>query len=358
MSPAPYLPSDQFSDATPADVDLAADFLELEALLSESGESLRKDIVDALELAADEDSPDDETRNREEIAWGAVNRMSSRKRVLAGSYPFEIDNDGDVIRFTGEEDNLGHTAYLVSLVLSNLRTLSPLLDEPGLHPTQEEVYRLRQCFQYLATAAVAGEVGGPAWSFGFPRPDGSGFLGKLSEIWGSLRDGRVEADPSAPSSPKDDQIDIFAWREQRDGLPGFLLIAAQVATGQDWKSKPIKNHVRDVFPSRWFNPEPATSMVTYHVIPFARPDEFFRDDVLVLGNVLHRVRVRLGFRKQRGWYPRVWRWRHITNSERLLNASALTLKGREFPEVHHRLLQARWASTFGGVRNIWVKLAG
>ena len=294
MSPAPYLPSDEFREASSADMDLAADFLELKALLSESGQCLTQDIVNALELAAEEDSPDvdDEIRNREEVASGAVARLSSRKRVLAGSYPFDIDADGSVIRFTGK-DHLGHTAYLVSLVLSNLRTISPLLDEPDLHPTQGEVYRLRRHFQYLATAAIAAEVGGPAWSFGFPRPDGSGFLMKLSEIWTSLGDGKVEADPSAPSRPKDDQIDVLAWREQRDGLPGFLLIAAQVATGRDWKSKPIRDHVTSVFPKRWFNPAPVTSMVTYHVIPFARPDEDFRDDVLVLGNVLHRVRVPL-----------------------------------------------------------------
>ena len=29
----------------------------------------------------------------------------------------------------------------------------------------------------------------------------------------------------------------------------------------------------------------------YHVIPFARSDELFRDDVLRFGNVLHRLRV-------------------------------------------------------------------
>ena len=32
-------------------------------------------------------------------------------------------------------------------------------------------------------------------------------------------------------------------------------------------------------------------MVPYHVIPFARPDDEFPDDVRVLGNVLHRLRV-------------------------------------------------------------------
>ena len=293
MSPALYLPADQFHDASSADMDLAADFLELKALLSESGQCLSEDIVGALELTAEEEYPDVDTeiRNREEIASGAVARMSSRERVLAGSYPFDIDDDGSVISFTGEERHLGHTAYLVSLVLSNLRSVSPLLTDRDLHPTSEETDALRRYFQYLATAAIAGEVGGPAWSFGFPRPDGSGFLTRLSEIGRSLKDGKVNAASSAPSSPKDDQIDILAWREQRDGLPGFLLIAAQVATGRDWKAKSIRGHVANAFPNRWFNPTPATTMVPYHVIPFARPDEEFRDDALVLGNVLHRLRV-------------------------------------------------------------------
>ena len=47
----------------------------------------------------------------------------------------------------------------------------------------------------------------------------------------------------------------------------------------------------ECFEKRWFNRPPVTEMVAYHVIPFARPDELFRDDVLVLGNVLHRLRL-------------------------------------------------------------------
>lgn len=299
MSPAVYLPRDRFDRTSPPNVDLAADFLELKALLSQDGQCLSQDIVDALELAADEDSRDvdDQIRNREEIASVAVNHMSFRRNVLGGTYPFVIDDTGSVIDFAGEKKNLGHTAYLTSLVLSNLKAVSPLLNEPDLHPTREEINRFRQHFQYLATAAVAAEVGGPAWSFGFPRPDGSGFIAKLTEIWESLRDGRVEAGTSAPSSPKDDRIDIFAWREQNDGLPGFLLIAAQVATGRNWKSKPIRDHVTRAFPTFWFNPPPATSMVAYHVIPFARPDEEFRRDVLELGNILHRLRVPIRVRE-------------------------------------------------------------
>lgn len=293
MSPSLYLPADEFVGQGPPDLDLVADYLELKAVYSEDRQSFSADIIDALELSADAefDDVDTEMRVREDIAAGAVTRMTSRKRVLSTSYPFDLDDYGDVVSFTATEPDLGQTAYLVSLILSNLRAISPLLDGSPMHPSDQEMRELRQHFQYFATAAIAGEIGGPAWSFGFPRPDRTGFMTKLSEIWAVLKDGHVKADPSAPTEPKDDQVNVFAWREQRDGLPGFLLVAAQVATGRDWKDKSIKSHIDRVFAARWFERTPVTEMVAYHVIPFARPDDKFRDDVLVLGNVLHRLRV-------------------------------------------------------------------
>lgn len=293
MSGAVYLPSDEFDDAKPPNFDLAADYLELKAVFSEDRQSFSQDIVNALALDADTEfaDVDAEMTNREEVAAGAVARMKSRESVLATAYPFELDDRGEVISFVTEAPDIGQAAYLVSLLLSNLRAVSPMLDGSKMHPSDQDVRALRRWFQYFATAALAAEIGGQAWSFGFPRPDGSGFVGKLTEIWGVLKDGSVEAHSSAPRNPKDGGIDVFAWREQRDGLPGFLLAAAQVATGGDWKDKSIVSHVDRVFPSRWFARPPATRMVPYHVIPFARPDDEFRDDVLVLGNVLHRLRV-------------------------------------------------------------------
>ena len=92
-------------------------------------------------------------------------------------------------------------------------------------------------------------------------------------------------------SPKDDKVDVFAWREQTDGLPGLFCWRWAGGDGKDWKEKPIKSQVKDVFPKRWFGPIPVTEWVAYHVVPFARSDDKFRDDVLVLGNVLHRIRV-------------------------------------------------------------------
>ena len=293
MTSPVYLPADEFGGTSPPDLDLAADYLELKAAFSPEGQAYSAEIVEALEMAADEEfaNVNEEIETREAVATGAVTRIGVRQRVLGRAYPFETDEPGSTVSFLGETPDLGQAAYLVSLILSNLSTISPLLGTSELHPSKTDVKALREYFQYFATAALAAEVGGQAWSFGFPRPDGSGFLVKLSDIWSVLKDGAVSPHPSAPASPKDDKVDVFAWRQQDDGLPGFLLAVAQVATGGDWKDKPIKSQVRDVFPTRWFGPIPVTEWVAYHVVPFARPDDAFRDDVLVLGNVLHRIRV-------------------------------------------------------------------
>ncbi len=292
MSNSVYLPREQVFESQP-DLDLAADYLELKTIFSKDKFSLSQDIVDALEISSDYDFKNvtTEIEERERVVTDTIGRMQSRKDVLKTSYPFEFDAHGGTISFTSEQLNFAHTAYLISLLLSNLRAVSQLLDDFDEYPSDSNVRILREYFQYIATAAIAGEIGGRAWSFGFPRLDHSGFLEKLTEIWSILKDGGVEPDVSAPTSPKDDGVDIFACQEPKDGLPGFLLVAAQVATGKNWKEKSILSQINNRFTKRWFRRQPATKMIAYHVIPFARPDEAFRDDVVTVGNLLHRLRV-------------------------------------------------------------------
>ena len=260
-------------------------------MLSSDCEALRKDIEEALELGGDEVADEESQDRYESIATNAVNRIYERKTILESEYPFDVDSAGDTVWFTMNQESLGHAAYVLSLILSNLPAVTPILLEPIVCPSKNEIARFREDFQYLATAALAAEVGGPAWSFGFPRLDKSGFHSKLREVWSKIRDGTVNAHPSAPRDPKDDGVDVFAAKIWEDGLPGFLLLAAQVATGRGWKEKSVKSQIRDIFTKRWFSPEPATDIIPYHIIPFARGDLEFRDDVVVLGNLLHRLRV-------------------------------------------------------------------
>ena len=287
-----YLPIDAVTGPL-IDADLAADFLELTAFFADDSRVLTSDLANAASLAAPEDHADlqgEMHEGEEEIVSCAVNRIEARQAALYSAYPFRLDSCGELLTCELDEESFGQVAYILSLVLSNLRAFTPMLDGSGLHPACAEVRKLREYFQYFATAALAAEIQGVAWSFGYPRPDQSGFLEKLKQIWAKLRDGMVEPQIGVPESPKDDRIDVFAARWHLDGLPGFPLAAAQVATGRNPGEKSLKGHI-DAFKSRWFRTQPVTDFMIYMIMPFARADDQFVDDVRVMGNVLHRLRV-------------------------------------------------------------------
>ena len=287
-----YLPTDVVTGSS-SDVDLTADYLELTAFFAADGEARTSDLVNAASLGADEDHVDVQAEmfdGEEEIVSSAVSRLQRRHDALGTAYPFALDGRGDVLTCELNEESFGQTAYVLSLVLSNLRAVTPILAGSDLHPGDAEVPRLREYFQFFATAALAAEVQGHAWSFGFPRPDHSPFLHKLEQIWLQLGDGRVEAQTGAPRRPRDDQVDVFAARPHSDRLPGFPLAAAQVATGRNARQKSLKGHL-SAFKSRWFRTQPVTDFIPYMVVPFATADSRFVDDVRVMGNVLHRLRV-------------------------------------------------------------------
>ena len=287
-----YLPMDEVTGPS-IDADRAADFLELNAFMATDSSVTTSELAGTAAVGAAEDHDDVDSEmqeGREDLVRETVDRIDSRLAALGGAYPFALDAGGGVLTCGVEEPSFGQAAYLLSLVLSNLRAVTPVLDHSGIHPDDAEVRRLRAHFQCCATVALAAELQGDAWWFGSPRPDGSSFLDKLDEIWGRFGDGVVSARIGAPQQPKDDQVDVFAARTHLDGLPGFLLAAAQVATGVNWREKSLKAHLQ-AFRSRWFSTQPTTCFIPYMIVPFATDDRRFMDDVRVMGNVLHRLRV-------------------------------------------------------------------
>ena len=293
MTSSLTFPLDELEGAS-KDFDRAADYLELSAFSSADCTTLVSELVNqaGIGAATDHSDLDEEMQSGEEdLTSSTVTRIELRRKSLGpAAYPFSLDSRGEILTCNLDTDFLGHTAYILSLLLSNLKTLSPILTASSLHPDDCEVRRLREFFQYFATAALAAELHGSAWSFGFPRPDGTGFHTKLEEVWLKLGDGLVQPQPGAPRDPKDDQVDVFAARLHPDSLPGFPLAVAQVATGANASDKSLKGHI-GAFKGRWFARQPATEFWPYMIVPFAKDDDQFLDDVRVMGNVLHRLRV-------------------------------------------------------------------
>ena len=85
-----YFPAEEFSGSENDACDLAADYLELKAMLSSDCEALRKDIEEALELGGDEVADEESQDRYESIATNAVNRIYERKTILESEYPFDV----------------------------------------------------------------------------------------------------------------------------------------------------------------------------------------------------------------------------------------------------------------------------
>lgn len=287
-----YAPLDELV-GEPRNSDAAADFLELAAFFAEDGFARTSDVANEASIGADEEPSDldDEMRaGVEELVSEGVQRIEDRRDVLGSEYPFRLRRRGHILSYEPAGNSIGQGAYVLSLVLSNLQ--SPILDGSRLRPEETEIIQLRRLFQYLGTAALAAEIQGIAWSFGSPRPDGSGFLEKLEEIWSNFDDGTVGRKPGASVSPKDDKVDVFAARLHSDRQSGFLFAAAQVATGADWGDKSLLGR-QNGFKHCWFTDEPVTQFIPYMIVPFAFDDQKFRVYVAQLGNMLHRLRVPL-----------------------------------------------------------------
>lgn len=122
MTSSLYLPIDAVTGRA-IDFDLAADFLELAAFFSAESTVATSDLANTTSIAAAEDHVDleDEINNgEEEIVSGAVNRLDLRARLVGSSYPFFLDDGGDILTCSFNEESLGQAAYALSLVLSNL----------------------------------------------------------------------------------------------------------------------------------------------------------------------------------------------------------------------------------------------
>jgi hypothetical protein len=288
----PYVPQDELVGKTP-NLDLAADVMELSAFYAKTGVTLLSGLTNTLDIGQDEyTNVNSAVVTREGLLNGVVAVLESRSRELGSAYPFELDGTGSSLKFL-EVGSWGKILYVISLILSHLPASTAVLEQAGLTPSAQEIVSLRRWFQYCSTASTAAEVGGHAWAFGWPRPDQSGFLDKLREIWEVLNDGEVRSSPPAgsPKSPKDDEVDIIAARRRTDGLVGFPILLAQVASGENWKAKSLRTAAEKMFFPEWFSMTPASQVLVYQVIPFTAERTTDRRDTRMLGHIMHRLRV-------------------------------------------------------------------
>ncbi len=225
-----------------------------------------------------------------------TDELSDRMQALADSYPFEFDASG--VRFSLKAAlSEGAYVYIFCLMLSNPKR-GELLDGTWLPSIDNQT---RDLFQACATLAAAGDVRGCAISFGWPRPNKNPpFLKRLQEVYRLFGEGTVVEKPRRGVSPcpKDEEIDIIAWRPRADKSAGTDYLLGQVASGDNWEAKSIKGGAIASFHHNWFVQAPpsepkASIFVPHHMHASDEGSRSDRMNVLTAkyGIIIDRLRL-------------------------------------------------------------------
>lgn len=225
-----------------------------------------------------------------------TSEAGERAEVLGDSYPFEFDRRGTRLQVRTELSEAAYI-YLFCLLLSNSKA-GDVFDGTWL---PNVTHRTRDLFQVCSTLAAAGEVRGCAISFGWPRPNNNPpFLTRLRDVYQLFGEGRVrrQALAGASPSPKDEEVDVIAWRPTRDRAPGTEYLLGQVASGDNWEAKSLKGPPIERFHRNWFDPPPPSEARSAIFIPHlimanqtgARRDVMDQHTV-IYGTVFDRLRI-------------------------------------------------------------------
>jgi hypothetical protein len=286
------------------------DWLEIKVLSSEAGFLRLGDIRRLWDISREteesdpegmrlreEDTDEDGVRGGDEDIFldSITDELQDRQDSLGDCYPFEQDNRLRLL--LKPELSQGAYAYLFCLLLSN-----PAAGEIFTGDWCPKIdHQTRDLFQACATVAAAGEVGGCAFSFGWPRPENNpGFLKALERIYGIFGEGRVRIAPlpGASPAPKDEEIDVIAWRPRADKAAGTFYLLGQVASGGNWEAKSILGGPIRNFHELWFEEIPpseanASIFIPHAVLPNAQGNR--RDRMAVqtrkFGTIFDRLRL-------------------------------------------------------------------
>lgn len=266
--------------ALSADVSTLADWMELQALSSPRKLSTESDIMAISHVDDDLDTGSGDSIEADEQAEELVDNiffeLDRRCTIVGKSYPFTINPTGTSLALKPNLSDAQYT-YLFCLLVSEYRR-AQLVSKSVFSPLADQVEDL---FQICSTIAAAGLLNGCAISFGFPRPDGSGFLDALKRTFEEgMREGEVvlKTRHGVPPKTKDGGIDIIAWRHFPDDLPGKLHLLGQCASGNNYDKKPIRPYINNFFQD-WFNCQPASPAIEALFIPFMMEESYtFRKD--------------------------------------------------------------------------------
>lgn len=260
-----------------------ADWLEIGALVSPDRHYGVGDLGRVLGAAGvlEDVSPGEAGRRYEAvelICLEVFREIQARAEAGNGAYPFTLRGTGLIEAKVAPET---FSAYIFCLCLS-------YFGEPRI---RDLAVKPRRVFEHLATIAAGNYLGGTALRFASPRADlPRPFPAALLEVCNRMGEGVIRTRPLRSS--KDAKLDVVAWRDFPDRLPGKLIIFGQCASGQDWEEK-LGELEPLTFCGSWLSVQPPSRLIKAFFTPH-RIDRLDWEDV-TRGAGLFFDRCRLAF---------------------------------------------------------------
>lgn len=272
------------SDATRS---VIADWVELELLMSDRWSVTDADVVRAEGIMSDEDGHGEEYTDqngekldREILQPAAEARrqevweeLAYRQTALGACYPFVAAPTGDggwqLRRRDGGYQNVraARWTYIAALMMSSFRhrhVRRQNSDKAGYKALEKSIAKHFQALSALAASNLLGQV----YWFGWPRPDKTDFRQALAYVIKSVGSGVMrEKAPKNRKQIKDGSVDIVAWRSFGDRTYGALMLYGQVASGNNWRDKPIRAYLSGLFFDHFADP-PSDQHLGATFIPF------------------------------------------------------------------------------------------
>lgn len=166
-----------------------------------------------------------------------------------------------------------HWMYLTTLTMSCFRNRHIRRQKKPDPQHRELQTRLEKQFQHIAALAASKYFGDDTvvYSFGWPRRDGSNFQDALRDLVDEFGNGKVKKRVPANSKghEKDGTVDVVVWRAFTKPSAGDPLLYGQVASGDNWRDKPVSMFLKRKF-LKWFKHPPTMNWLGATFMPFVK----------------------------------------------------------------------------------------
>ena len=115
----------------------------------------------------------------------------------------------------------------------------------------------------------------------------------MKEAYGIFGDGTpIDETPFEARAVKDEEIDVMSWASTIHVRLGTIYMLGQVASGNNWKGKSVKESI-DFFHDEWFKHKPVSTPIPAMFIPFQlkRDNGELRRLARKFGTIFDRLRL-------------------------------------------------------------------